>query len=170
MGRIIKAHGTRGEFVLRSYSGETAHLLALKEFEVRSAGRPMRYDVAAVRRSHKRLLVKLKGIDSRDQVRALLGGEVWVPRRHGAPLRNQEYYVADLVGCALLDAAAPEESNEIGVVRGVIEAPADDYLEVELTGPDEQGGSVLIPFRDGYLGVVDTTRRRIYLLDREVLA
>jgi 16S rRNA processing protein RimM len=172
VGRVGKSHGTRGEFVLQSLSGETAHLLRLKQLTLRNPeGTPHRgpseatYEVETLRKAHDRVLVKLRGFDTPEAVAALRGMEAWVPRKHAAPLGKEEYYVADLVGCRVTRLTAAGGSEEIGEISGVIEGPGDDFLEVLR----DDGRQVLVPFRREFVGTVDIKKRRVEVNGTEIL-
>lgn len=169
VARVTKPHGTRGELVLASLSGETEHLLRLTSFTLRSSGSESRSDrvveVEAIRRAHNRVLVKLRGIDTPETAAALRGMEVWVSREKAAPLGESEYYVADLVDCRVFLRERDAEAVPVGYVAGVIEGPTDDFLEVNL----EEGGAVLVPLRNVYVGDVDLSVKRIEILDPEIL-
>ncbi len=166
VGRVGKSHGVRGEFVLRSLSGETEHLLRLKQLTLIRSGDPKEttLEIETVRRAHDRVLVKLRGFDTPEAVESLRGMDAWVERRHAAPLGREEYYVADLIGCRVLIPSSDGGSQEAGEIAGVIEGPSDDFLEVVT----EDHRQVLVPFRAEYVGAVDLKRRRIEVVDREI--
>ncbi|MFP4429841.1 MAG: ribosome maturation factor RimM [Spirochaetaceae bacterium] len=172
VGRVGRSHGTRGEFVLRSLSGETGHLLRLKELTLRDPEGSVRpgaleatYEIETLRKAHERVLVKLRGFDTPEAVGPLRGMEAWVDRKYAAPLGKEEYYVADLVGCRVFRPTTAGGSEEIGQVAGVIEGPADDFLEILL----EEGRAVLVPFRAEYVGTVDIKKRRVEVIGGEIL-
>lgn len=172
VGRVGKSHGTRGEFVLQSLSGETAHLLRLKQLTLRRGkdasplGSPEdSYEIESVRKAHDRVLVKLRGFDTPEAVAVLRGMEAWVDRKHAAPLGKEQYYVADLVGCRVLRRTPDGGSAEVGEVAGVIEGPGDDFLDVLL----DDGSRALVPFRGEYVGTVDIKKRRVEVTGGEIL-
>lgn len=101
------------------------------------------------------VLVKVEGYDSPEAARALTGFEIWVPRDKAAPCGKGEYYIADLVGCALVDG-----ERELGRVGGVSESGNGFLLEVAMAS----GPSVYVPFRKEFVGEVDIKARRIELL------
>lgn len=172
VGRVGKPHGTRGEFVLQSLSGETSHLLRLKQLTLKHPEGATRlgapeatYDIETLRKAHDRVLVKLRGFDTPEAVVPLRGMVAWVDRKHAAPLGREEYYVADLVGCRVLRSKAAGDSEEVGAIAGVIEGPGDDFLEVLR----DDGSHVLVPFRSEYVGTVDIKKRRVEVIGGDIL-
>ena len=79
------------------------------------------------------------------------GAELAVRRDALAPLPEDSYYVADLVGLAVLD----ENDVWVGVVRDVLPGPANDVLELN-TG-------ALLPLVEECVREVDLSGRRILL-------
>jgi 16S rRNA processing protein RimM len=176
VGRVGKSHGVRGEFVLRSFSGETDHLLRLKQVTLRDPDGLVRpgaldatYEIETLRKAHDRVLVKLRGFDTPESVAPLRGMEAWVERKQAAPLGTEEYYVADLIGCRVVlsppDGGSHEADIVAGTIAGVIEGPSDDFLEVVT----EDSRPVLVPFRKEYVGAVDLKRRVIEVVDGDIL-
>lgn len=168
VGFIRGAHGTAGEVKLGSYSGELAHLEALAEVDLRCPGAPdgavRRLEIEHVRLTHREALVKFRGVDSRDAALELQRCEVWVPRSQAAQRGEDEYYIADLIGCEL---RAPGEGAEVlAHVVSVWETANGDVLEVETP----EGKIFNVPFREPFIGEVDTDQRRIELETPWVLA
>ena len=147
VGHIRRAHGLHGFVRFESLSGEIDHFPSMQEVELRARGQPARsYEVESFRLGAPTLLMKLGGVDDRDAAAALAGREIWVDRRHAAPLGPEEYYLADLEGCEV-----HQDGRTVGAVRAVLEAGAGDVLEA--VGAD--GRTVLIPFRRQYVRSID---------------
>ena len=79
------------------------------------------------------------------------GAELAVRREDLAPLPSDSYYVADLVGLAVLDA----RGEHVGVVRDVLPGPANDALELD--------SGLLLPLVEDCVREVDLAGRRILL-------
>ena len=161
MGRIRRAHGVQGYVRFESLSGEIDHFPSMCEVELRGRGQPgRRYEVEAFRLSVPILLMKLGGVDDRDAAAELAGREIWVDRRHAAPLGPNEYYLADLEGCEI-----QQDGRTVGAVRAVLEAGAGDVLEAVHT----DGRTVMIPFRRQYVRSADVEAGVIELADDVVM-
>ncbi len=101
-----------------------------------------------------RLVLKFRGIDSISEAEKLRGVEVCVPMAERAPLAEDEVYLTDLVGCALVD----PRGNSLGTVEGWQETPGAALL-LEVRAPE--GDSYLVPFTKAICRHADTVARRI---------
>jgi 16S rRNA processing protein RimM len=168
VGFIRGAHGTAGEVKLGSYSGELAHLTALTEVGLHcpgaSEGAVRRLEIEHVRLTHREALVKFRGVDSREAAQALRRCEIWVPRSQAAQRGEDEYYIADLIGCELRSPGGGAEV--LARVVSVWETGIGDILEVETP----EGKVFNVPFREPFIGEVDTAQRKIELETPWVLA
>jgi 16S rRNA processing protein RimM len=89
-------------------------------------------------------ILRLEGCTSRDDAEALRGAELMVP---AAPLEEDEYWAADLVGCTVVDG-----ERVVGEVTRMIALPSCEALEV---------GDVLIPMVRDAIRSIDIRAARI---------
>jgi 16S rRNA processing protein RimM len=104
---------------------------------------------------HKgRIVLKFAGIESISDATQFAGWRVAIPRRERAPLADEAVYVADLVGCHLIDEAngAVDLGPVLDVERGA--SGALDMLVLK-TGEEE----LLVPFAKAYLVALDLNAR-----------
>jgi 16S rRNA processing protein RimM len=157
VGRVVGAHGLDGRLRVRLLGGDPGNLrhvprLWLGQQEGDTGA--VEYEVAGVgpgRPGEVRLA--LVGIDDRDTAEAQRGRSVLVSPGDLPGLPEGEYYVYELVGCRVEDAAG----REIGTVRGIWETGAPDVLVVE----DTDGAEHLIPAAEALLLEVDVEGRRV---------
>jgi len=179
IGRLGAPRGVRGELRVHSYSGEFKHFLGLKEVDLvpgpglagasapggldrtrdaagapRAAG-PLRLKVLRIEEGAGSLGITFVGYESPEAARALTGMDIVADRAAAAPLGENEWYVADLVGLELSCAGL-----SVARVVSVLDGAADPCLEARL--PD--GRSALVPFRKEFVGEVDIEGGRIELL------
>jgi 16S rRNA processing protein RimM len=102
---------------------------------------------------HKgRIVLKFAGIDSISGATALSGWHVAIPREQRVPLADDAVYVADLIGCHVIDEAAGSDESDrdvdlgqvLGIERGSGGAP--DLLVIQ-----HGGDELLIPFAKAYI-------------------
>jgi 16S rRNA processing protein RimM len=160
VGAVRAAHGTAGEVRVKSFSGETGHLLRLTEVTLRRGEVERTVAVEASRPATPDVLVKFAGVDDREAAQALAGWELWVDRSRAAPLAAGEHYAVDLCRCGVFFGA-----ERVGVVTGVCETGHAQLLEVR-TG---DGRTVMVPFTDHFVGDVDVAAGRVELRDAEVV-
>ncbi len=160
VGVVRAAHGTGGEVRVRSFSGETEHLLALRTVALRRGGVERMACVEAARTALPDVLLKFAGVDSREAAQTLAGWEIWVDRAQAAPLAAGEVYADDLAGCGVYAG-----SERVGEVAGICETGHAPLLEVRTV----DGRTVMVPYTDHFVGEVDVAARRLEIRDPEVL-
>ncbi|MDR2898195.1 MAG: ribosome maturation factor RimM [Spirochaetaceae bacterium] len=167
VGFIRTPFGVEGKVKVESSSGETAHFLELKEIFVRKDGVEKRFAVESVDANDiGRLVMKLGGIDSPEEMKKYSGWEILVPRKNACPLDRDEYYIADLCRCALVYGVPPVV---VGRITGVIEGGAGELLEVVLDDASAEDRTVFVPFRNEFIGAVDIGKGTVELLHLWVL-
>ncbi len=138
-GILRRPHGTQGEILLHPWNdgapGAPAALSARVRLTPAQVVREL--EVAAARPVREGYLVRFAGVADRDSAALLVGSEVEVPRRGLAPLLAAEFYVEDLVGCQVADAAG----RPCGQVRGTFWNGAQDVMVVVA----EDGSERLLP-------------------------
>ena len=177
IGRLGSPKGVRGDLKVHSYSGETDHFFKLKEVALRAAGSAegeLRLKVARMEGSGESLTIAFEGYSSPEAARKLTGMDIVVPRSGAAALGPNEWYIADLVGLALVSGGA-----KVATVRSVLEGGPDPWLEVvQLPAAAERTpegakrtpeGVSLVPFRKEFVGEVDVAGGTIELLAPELL-
>lgn len=111
------------------------------------------------------VVLHFAGVDSISAAETLTGMIVAIPREERAALGEDEFYIADLVGCLLVDVANSEATN-VGVIvnveRGMGPVP---MLIVEAAS-----GELLVPFVKSYLRRIDLDTRRVEMALPEGLA
>jgi 16S rRNA processing protein RimM len=156
--RLGAPHGVRGFQAVRTYSGDTEHLFRLGEVELRElrSGRLRTATVDAVRQLGDKVVMRLSGVTTPEQARALSGWELWVPRSEASTLAEGEYYTADLCGCSVFHGG-----RAVGTVTSVLVAGGGDMLEVT----DGAGKPFMVPFRELFVPALDIAARRIELAE-----
>lgn len=152
IGAIIRAHGVRGQLRVRAFSVESAALQGARRLFVAGAERLVEGRVERVASERGEWLVKLRGVDDRDAAEALQGSQVALPRHELPPLADDQLYVADLIGCALLDGS--------GAPLGTI-AAVENYGAQELLVVDTAAGQALVPFVEPIVLSVDLLERQV---------
>lgn len=141
VGRVGRPHGVDGAFVVEQASEEEGRFDVGAELLV--DGRPVRIEISRQVGSGRRAIKLDRSVER--------GVELAVRRDALAPLPEDSYYVADLIGLAVLD----ENDVRVGCVRDVLPGPANDVLELD-TG-------VLLPLVEDCVREVDLEGRRILL-------
>lgn len=136
IGRVIRAHGLRGELsvtVLTDFPErfETTKWVYLgNEFEATS------YRVQSFRWHQQNVLLTLEGVTDRTQAERLKGQLVQVPVEEAMPLPDGSYYLYQLIGLKVEDTAG----QFLGTVKDVLETGANDVYVIE-----REGRELLLP-------------------------
>jgi len=159
IGRVVKAHGIRGEVSVHVLSDVPGR------FDPGAAvdldGRPTR--IEASRPHQGRLLLRFAGITDRTAAERLRGQLIEAPP---ADLSETEtYYAHELIGMAVID----EGGAGLGTVTALIELPdAAGYDLLEVTRAD--GGTWLLPAVEDFVEVDEAAdgTERLRLVDPPV--
>jgi len=154
IGLIKTSHGVKGNLKVKSFSGEINHFFRLKKVYIKKGDRFIPYRVESVGGSHSSLLLKLENIDTPEEAVRLRGEVLWVDRSDASPLKQGEYYYADLSCCNVY-----HQAKEIGRVNTVIEVGVSEILEVVTL----QGKTIMVPFDEHFIGEINMEEKRIYL-------
>jgi len=114
-----------------------------------------RFEIEAMRPAKDHLVARLKGVNDRNAAERLTNTKLYVPReRLPATETDDEFYHADLIGLAVVDA----EGNALGSIAAVHNFGAGDLIEVK---PTQGAMTVLLPFTETVVPVVDIAGQRI---------
>ena len=138
VGRIVSTFGLRGQVKVE----------LMTDFEERlGKGRRLRLKddwvvVESCSWQKDRLLLKLSGVDSIDQAKALQWEYLSVPADEEPELDEDEYLVSDLEGMKVVTV----DGQELGEVDEVAEYPAQDILVI---------GEIMIPLAKQFVKDID---------------
>lgn len=161
VGRVVGAHGLRGELRVRLLGAKDNNLCAGSSVRLaREEGDPKAVEarvraIGSGRRGEARLA--LEGVQDREAAEALRGRLVLAPAAHLDPLAAGEYYQYELVGCRVEEGGG----RTLGVVQGIWETGAPDVLVV--VDESDGGREHLIPAAGEILREVDLEARRIVI-------
>jgi 16S rRNA processing protein RimM len=102
------------------------------------------------------VVLHFAGVDSISDAEALAGLIVAIPRQERAALGEDEVYIADLIGCTLVDVAGGDP-----VMVGEIEEVDRSAGPVPLLVVQGSGGEVLVPFAKSFLRRLDLEGKRV---------
>lgn len=158
IGRVIRAHGLRGEVsvvVLTDFPErfETTEWVYLgNEFEAAP------YRLKSFRWHKQNVLLTLEGVTNRTQAELLKGQLVQVPLEEAVTLPDGSYYLYQLIGLKVEDTSG----KFLGTIKEVLETGANDVYVVE-----HEGQELLLPAIPDVVKSVDiaTGIMIVHLLD-----
>ena len=153
LGRFGRAHGVKGEVRLQSFTADPLAIAGYGPLTSEDGGQV--FVLAGVRPAGDMLIARVAGVDGREAAEALNGIALHAPReRLPAPTTEDEFLMADLVGCR----AVLADGTEVGEIIDVPNYGAGDLLDIR---PAKGGPSVLMPFTKVFAPVVDVAGRRV---------
>ena len=103
------------------------------------------------------VVLHFAGVDSISDAEKLAGLIVAIPREQRAALSEDEVYIADLIGCVLVDVAAANAPVAVGEIENV-DRDAGPAPILIVRGAS---GEVLVPFAKPYLRKMDLQAKRV---------
>ncbi len=154
VARIGAAHGVRGAVKLWTFTEDP---LAVKRYgPLTTKDGTRQFEVATAREAKGHLVATLKGIATRDEAERLNGVELYIAREKLPDTDADEYYHADLIGLAAVNAA----DEPIGRVIGIHNFGAGDIIEIA----PPHGATMLLPFTNAVVPTVDLGGGRMVIV------
>jgi len=147
IGKIVAAHGIKGEVKVRS---NNLNPLDLDRYgAVENADGSKKFSIKVVGLVSTNARVKIAGVTTRNDAEALIGTELYVPRSALPELDEDEFYLSDLIG---LDVCLKTPDKKIGKVAAFQNFGAGDIIEIKLNGQKE---TEMLPFTKAYVPTVN---------------
>ncbi|MCD8205127.1 MAG: ribosome maturation factor RimM [Clostridia bacterium] len=116
---VLRPQGVRGEIKIKPLTDRPEDIRGFKRIYIDGKAR----DVLSVRVSGEFAYLTLSGVADRNAAELLRSKEIFVSRRDAPKPEDGRYYIADLIGCAVL-----ADGKEMGKVTDVIPAKTDVYV------------------------------------------
>jgi len=139
VGKITSAFGLHGWVKVFSYTDPIVNIINYSPWRLVRDNEVQEVEVITGKPHGKLIVVRLSGVNSRDQAETLCGWEILVKYSQLPKTAAEEYYWADLVGLSVVTVAG----DVLGKVDYLLETGANDVLVVK--GERER----LIPFLQG---------------------
>jgi len=153
VARIGAPHGVRGAVKLWTFTEDPLAVQRYGPLATKDGAR--RFEVTHVREAKGHLVATLQGVGTREEAQRLNGLELYVAREKLPATEADEYYHADLIGLAAVDAA----EQAIGRVVAIHNFGAGDIIEIA----PPQGATMLLPFTNAVVPVVDIAGGRVVI-------
>jgi 16S rRNA processing protein RimM len=155
VGRISRPHGVKGELRVRPYTESVTTFQEYDRLYVKLQGRAARLvQVSASRPDKADVLLKVKGLETREDAQKLSGAEVLVKREWLPDLEEGEYYWTDLIGLDAFD----DQGGNLGQVRQMFSSGGVDLMVLDVDGHE-----VWLPFNEEVVTEVDLSTGRVIL-------
>jgi len=153
IGKIVGAHGIKGNCKIRSYAESlTAFQPGSKIRLITSSGQENTYEINWIKPHSKVDLLSLKGVETRHQAETLIGSELFIEKEKLPELDDGSYYWFDLIGMDVFTT----DSAHLGRLERVIQTGSNDVYVVK-KGSDE----ILIPALASVVIDIDLEHKRM---------
>ncbi len=149
-------HGVRGELRVKSYAQDPRAIGAYGSLTDRTGKSVFKLTATRFVRDDM-LVVRLAGVDNRNDAEKLAGVELFVTRDQLPPPSDDEFYHHDLVGLEALT----RQGDKLGRVVALRNFGAGDILEI---APASGGETLMLPFTKAVAVEVDLGKGRIVIV------
>ncbi|NLD19811.1 MAG: 16S rRNA processing protein RimM [Clostridiales bacterium] len=149
IGKIVNAVGLKGEVKVYNYSDSIAAYENTETLYVDDTA----HRVEGARRQKGTVVLKLEGIDDRNDAEKVRGSEIFMREEDLPPLPEGQFYIRDLIGMKVKEA----EGEYLGTLTDVISNRAHDIFEIAR----EDGRKFLIPKVSQFVLNIDKDRREV---------
>ena len=153
VARIGAAHGVRGAVKLWTFTEDPLAVQGYGPLMTKDGAR--QFEIAQLRAAKDHLVATFKGITTRTDAEKLNGIELYVPRERLPDTDDDEYYHADLIGLAAVNAA----DEPLGRVVAIHNFGAGDIIEIA----PAKGATMLLPFTNAVVPTVDIAGGRVVI-------
>jgi 16S rRNA processing protein RimM len=154
VARIGAAHGVRGAVKLWTFTEDPFAVKHYGPLTTKDGAR--KFEVATAREARGHLVATLKGIATREEAERLNGIELYIAREKLPATDEDEYYHADLIGLAAVNAA----DEPIGRVTAIHNFGAGDIIEIA----PPHGATMLLPFTNAVVPTVDLAAGHVVIV------
>ena len=145
-GKIINTHGCHGGLKLESWCDSPEVLASFERVFIKKAGVYAEYKVKKSAVFKQFVLFDLAGVSDMDAALALKGTVVYADR-DDFELEEGDYFIADIIGCDVIDA---DNGTVYGKLSEVVNRGASDIYVVKT-----ENGESMIPAVDEFIDRVE---------------
>jgi 16S rRNA processing protein RimM len=153
VARIGAPHGVSGAVKLWTFTEDPLAVKSYGPLATKDGAR--RFEVTHAREAKGHLVATLKGVTTREGAERLNGIELYIARDKLPATDTDEYYHADLIGLAAVNAA----NEPIGRVIAIHNFGAGDIIEIAPL----HGATMLLPFTNAVVPTVDLAKGRVVI-------
>jgi 16S rRNA processing protein RimM len=138
IGQISRVRGIRGEMVIDPLTDDPNRFSELKRVWLSKGEKKARFEVERTRvgltskRFKQKVLLKLKGVESPEEARKLVGSFLEIEKEDLIRLPEERYFIFDLIGLKVMTT----ENRQVGTIKEVLSLSANDVYVVQGDGKE----------------------------------
>jgi 16S rRNA processing protein RimM len=157
IGKIIKAHGVRGELKVYPYSDFPERVRSLTRVFLESEGTEKAYRVLHAFVHGRYWVLSLEGVTNPDEAALLRDTLVKIPLAERVPLPAGTYYLDELIGMEVFT----DKGLFLGHLSEVLQTGSNDVYVVDNEEAGKGSRQVLIPALKSVVVSLDPVRKRM---------
>lgn len=127
LGKMGAVYGIKGWLKIHSFTDEPDAILDYFPWSLKLGNNVQTVEITDWRKHNKGLIVKVAGIDDRDEAQAFVGSEILTSEAALPELPQGDFYWRDLIGLSVVT----NKGYDLGIVTDMMETGANDVLVVK---------------------------------------
>lgn len=159
VGVIANTHGIKGEVKVFPTTDDVNRFKKLKEVILDTGKEKISLEITSVKFFKNLVILKFKDLNDINQIEKYKGKDLLVSRENTVPLKEDEYFIYDIIGALVIT----EDGKEFGVLEEVMKTGANDVYVVKTN----ENREVLLPVIKECVLDIDTENKivKIHLMD-----
>lgn len=137
VGVITSTHGVKGEVKVFPTTDDPARFKKIKKVLMDNGKEQRELEIMQARFFKNMVILKFKGIDNINDIEKYKQAELFVTRDKAIPLKENEYYISDLIGLSVTS----DEGEDLGEIFDVMTTGANDVYVIHTPSGEE----ILLP-------------------------
>lgn len=137
IGVITRTHGLKGEVKVYPTTDDVNRFKTLKHCFIRTKKGDIQVEKKSCKFFKNMVILAFKEFDNINDVEVFKDCDIYVTREDAVPLKEDEYYISDVIDSEVYD----EKGKRLGNIKDVIQTGANDVFVVSM----EDGRELLLP-------------------------
>ena len=153
VGVIANTHGVHGEVKVFPTTDDVNRFKKLKNVKLDTGKELKDLKITSVKFFKNMAILKFEGIDNINDIEKYKGKDLLITREQAVPLKKDEYFICDLIGCQVVT----EDGREVGELTEVLQTAANDVFVVQGNGKKE----ILVPYIDDCVSNISMEEKKV---------
>lgn len=154
IAEVNASHGSDGYVIAESFSDFSERFSHLKRVYIEFFGNFKEFAVEDVRDIRGKVCLKIRGFDSAEDAKLLIGKKLYVDESNSIKLEKDTFFIHDLIGSTVF-----RGGHLLGIIEDVYVLPANDVFVVK----SENEKRILIPAVKDFVKDFDPVTKRLDL-------